>query len=72
VFCDSTGIRALALARERAAGAGTELRLAVGDSPVRRMLQLTGLDQLMPCYRDARHSLATPRDQPGASPAPPA
>jgi anti-anti-sigma factor len=72
VFCDSTGIRALARARERAAGAGTELRLAVGDSPVRRMLQLTGLDQLMPCYRDARHSLATPRDQPGASPASPA
>jgi hypothetical protein len=36
------------------------------------MLQLTGLDQVMPPYRDARHSLATPRDQPGTAPAPPA
>jgi sigma-B regulation protein RsbU (phosphoserine phosphatase) len=72
VFCDSTGIRVLARARERAAGTGTEVRLAVGDSPVRRMLQLTGLDQLMPCYRDARDSLATPRDEPGPAAAPPA
>ena len=72
VFCDSSGIRALARARELAAAAGTEMRLAVGDSPVTRMLQLTGLEQLMPPYRDARHSLATPRDQPGTAPAPPA
>ena len=64
VFCDSTGIRVIARARELAAAAGTELRLAVGDSPVTRMLQLTRLDQLMPPYRDARHSLATPRARP--------
>jgi phosphoserine phosphatase RsbU/P len=72
VFCDSTGIRVLARARELAAAAGIQMRLAVGDSPVTRMLQLTGLDRLMPPYRDARHSLAAPRDQPGTAPAPPA
>jgi phosphoserine phosphatase RsbU/P len=72
VFCDSTGIRALARACDLAAAAGAEMRLAVGDSPVTRMLQLTGLGQLMPLYRDARDSLAMPRDEPGAAPAPPA
>jgi sigma-B regulation protein RsbU (phosphoserine phosphatase) len=72
VFCDSTGIRALARAGDLAAAAGAEMRLAVGDSPVTRMLQLTGLGQLMPLYRDARDSLATPRDEPGTAPAPPA
>ncbi|HMG62184.1 MAG TPA: SpoIIE family protein phosphatase [Streptosporangiaceae bacterium] len=72
VFCDSTGIRALARACERAAAAGIQMRLAVGDSPVTRMLQLTGLGRRMPPYRDARHSLATPRDQPGTAPGPPA
>jgi sigma-B regulation protein RsbU (phosphoserine phosphatase) len=72
VFCDSTGIRVLARAHEVAAAAGIQMRLAVGDSPVTRMLQLTGLDRLMPPYRDARQSLATARDQPGTAPAPPA
>ena len=72
VFCDSTGIRVLARARELAAAAGIQMRLAVGDSPVTRMLQLTGLDRLMPSYRDAQRSLAAPREQPGTAPAPPA
>jgi sigma-B regulation protein RsbU (phosphoserine phosphatase) len=72
VFCDSTGIRVLVRGRDLAAAAGIEMRLAAGASPVTRMLQLTGLDQVMPPYRDAGHSLATPRNQPGTAPAPPA
>ena len=67
-FCDSAGIAALAGASQLAATAGAELRLALGDSPVARILQLTGLDAVMPVYRDAGHSLATP---PGPA-APPA
>jgi phosphoserine phosphatase RsbU/P len=59
-FCDSAGIEALAGASQLAATAGAELRLALGDSPVARILQLTGLDAVMPIYRDAGHSLATP------------
>jgi anti-sigma B factor antagonist len=59
-FCDSAGIEALARASQLAATAGAELRLALGDSPVARILQLTGLDAVMPVYRDAEHSLATP------------
>jgi anti-sigma B factor antagonist len=70
-FCDSAGIRALTRAHERAAASGAELRLAIGDSPVRRILQLTGLDQILPVYHDVRQSLTTPRADPDSSPASP-
>ncbi|MGI8448578.1 MAG: SpoIIE family protein phosphatase [Streptosporangiaceae bacterium] len=63
-FCDSAGIEALARASQLAATHGAELRLALGDSPVARILQLTGLDGVMPLYRDVGHSLAT---APGAA-----
>jgi phosphoserine phosphatase RsbU/P len=59
-FCDSAGIEALARASQLAATSGAELRLALGDSPVARILQLTGLDAVLPLYRDVGHSLATP------------
>jgi anti-anti-sigma factor len=59
-FCDSAGIEALARASRLAATSGAELRLALGDSPVTRILQLTGLDAVLPLYRDVGHSLATP------------
>jgi anti-anti-sigma factor len=65
MFCDSAGVHAIARACERAALGGTELRLAVGDSPVARILQLTGLDQVVPVYRDVQQSLDTPRAGPG-------
>jgi anti-anti-sigma factor len=60
-FCDSAGMHAIARASEHAALGGAELRLAVGDSPVARILQLTGLDQVMPLYHDVQQSLDTPR-----------
>jgi anti-anti-sigma factor len=59
-FCDSAGIEVLARASQLAASSGAELRLALGDSPVARILQLTGLDAALPHYRDVAHSLATP------------
>ena len=64
-FCDSAGVEVLARAGQLAAAAGTELRLALGDSPVARILQLTGLDTVIPVYRDAGSPLAPPRTRLG-------
>jgi anti-anti-sigma factor len=60
MFCDSAGVHVLARAYELTAASGSELRLALGDSPAARMLQLIGLDQIVPVYRDVQQSLATP------------
>jgi anti-sigma B factor antagonist len=68
VFCDSSGIHALARAHRRAASNGGELRLAVGTSPAVRVLQLTGLDQVLAVYHDVNESLAVPpRESPPES-----
>ncbi len=68
VFCDSAGVEVLSRARDVAAAGGVEFRLALGGSPVARILQLTGLDEVMPLYRDVPHSLATPPARPGRTP----
>jgi anti-sigma B factor antagonist len=47
-FCDSGGVSALVRAHEMAAAAGSELRLALGDSPAARIIRLIGLDQIVP------------------------
>jgi phosphoserine phosphatase RsbU/P len=60
VFCDSSGVHALARAHELADAGGSELRLALGGSPTARIVQLTSLDQVVPVYRDVEESLATP------------
>jgi anti-sigma B factor antagonist len=60
LFCDSSGVNALARAHELAAASGSDLRLALGDSPAARIIQLIGLDQIVPVYRDVQESLATP------------
>ena len=70
VFCDSAGVEVLARARDLATARGAEFRLALGGSPVARILQLTGLDEVMPLYRDVPHSLATPATRPGRAPGP--
>jgi anti-anti-sigma factor len=67
-FCDSAGVSALVRAHERAAAAGAELRLALGDSPAARIIQLIGLDKIVPVYPDVQQSLATPRNKPGSTP----
>jgi phosphoserine phosphatase RsbU/P len=64
VFCDSAGVEVLARASDMAAARGLEFRLALGGSPVARILQLTGLDEVVPVYRDVPHSLATPAVRP--------
>ena len=69
-FCDSAGVHALSRAHELAAAAGSELRLALGDSPVARIIQLTALDQIVPVYRDVQQSLATHPTEPASRPGP--
>jgi anti-anti-sigma factor len=56
-FCDSAGIGVLARTHELAAASGGELRIALGHSPVARIIQLVGLDQIVPVYPDVQHSL---------------
>jgi anti-sigma B factor antagonist len=68
VFCDSAGVYVITRTRELVAGKGGELRLAMGDSPVARIFELTGLDKIMPVYRDVQQSLDTPRAQPRPEP----
>jgi sigma-B regulation protein RsbU (phosphoserine phosphatase) len=68
VFCDSAGVEVLARARDVATARGVEFRLALGGSPVARILQLTGLDEVMPLYRDVPDSLAAPLARPGRAP----
>jgi anti-sigma B factor antagonist len=64
VFCDSAGVYVLTRAYELVIANGGELRLALGDSPVARIFELTGLDKLMPVYRDVQQSQDTPRAGP--------
>jgi anti-sigma B factor antagonist len=60
-FCDSAGIQSITRAHRLASENGGELRLAVSTSPVARILQLTGVDQVLPVFRDVQHSLDTPK-----------
>lgn len=47
-FLDSSGLRAILEARDRAAGSGVELRLVRGVETVQRVFAITGLEQLLP------------------------
>ena len=49
-FCDSTGARELLLAHHKAAAGGIELRIVMPSADVRRIFQLTGLDQVLAIY----------------------
>jgi len=51
-FCDSSGIAALIHAHHHAAATGAQFRVVVTGSPVRRVLELTGADQLLLVYPD--------------------
>jgi anti-sigma B factor antagonist len=50
-FCDSTGARELLLAHRKATADGIELRIVIPPSAnIRRLSQLTGLDQMLAIY----------------------
>jgi len=63
-FCDCAGVRALIRAHRQAAAAGAGLRVAAATSRnVRRILQLTGADQVLDIYPTLAAARANlPRD----------
>jgi anti-anti-sigma regulatory factor len=66
-FCDSSAIHALIAAHQRAQGEGGELRLVVpADGAVPRVLTLTGVDRVIPCFASVEESL--PKAPSGTSP----
>jgi anti-sigma B factor antagonist len=56
-FCASAGVSALIRAHHQAQAAGTQLRV-VTSPPVRRILELTGADQVLDAYLDLADALA--------------
>lgn len=56
-FMDSSGINALIAAYRTAAATEGWLRVAGAQAPVQRLLELVGLDLLIPCYPTADAAL---------------
>jgi anti-anti-sigma factor len=57
-FCDSSGVRVLARAHERAMAEGGELLMVIPASAfVLRVFALTGLDRLIPNFADLHEAL---------------
>jgi stage II sporulation protein AA (anti-sigma F factor antagonist) len=57
-FMDSTGINLLIAAHQSATDAGGWIRLAAPTSPVRRTIQIVGLDALIDCHATLREALS--------------
>jgi anti-sigma B factor antagonist len=49
-FCDCAAIHALITAHHKAVAAGAQLRVVITDALVRRVLELTGADQILLVY----------------------
>jgi anti-sigma B factor antagonist len=68
-FCDSVGIRVLVQACGRAKADGTDLRLLVSSRNVLRVMELVGVDAMLPLYPSIDEALAggavTTREDPG-------
>jgi anti-sigma B factor antagonist len=58
VFCDSTGLRLLLQACDRAREDGGELRLVLAGSQLLRIFSVTGFDQLFPVFGTLPEALA--------------
>jgi anti-anti-sigma factor len=67
-FCDSAGVSTLVQAFQRAGASGIEMRLAVTGPAVRRILQITAVDQLIGTYPSVPASLIGGLGPPGAQP----
>lgn len=67
-FCDSSGVRVLVEVNRAAVANGTELRLVVPSVPVRRVLELMGVDELLAVHPTLAEAMA---GAPGGSPAEP-
>ena len=58
MFCDSTGLRILLQAADRAARRGGELRLVLAGPQLLRIFAVTGFDQLFPVFATLPEALA--------------
>ena len=71
-FCDSRGARELLLAHHKATADGIELRIVMPSAGVRRIFQLTGLDQVLAIYPDLAAGCADGHVKPAGHKAEPA
>jgi anti-sigma B factor antagonist len=67
-FCDSAAVHALVQAFKEARASGVELRLAAGGPAVIRLLEITGVDQLIGIYPTVPESLIGRPTPPEAQP----
>jgi anti-sigma B factor antagonist len=56
-FCDSTGLNALVAANRRARAEGGEVRVVVISESVIRIVELTGVDRVIPIYASLEEAL---------------
>jgi len=56
-FCDSSGIRQLLIAHDRAVAGDGELRVVIESPAVRRVLQVIGVDQILSIYPNLQTAL---------------
>lgn len=64
-FCDTSGLRVLAQAHQRAQAQGAELRLVTAVAHVLRVLEMTALDSVLPVYHRLDDALAAAPGGPG-------
>ena len=57
-FCGCSGVTALLLTHHRVAAAGAQLRVVVGSTSMRRILELTAADQVLNTYPTLAAALA--------------
>jgi anti-sigma B factor antagonist len=67
-FCDSAAVHALVHAFKQARASGVELRVVVGGPAVSRLLEITGVDQLIGTYPTVPESLIGSPPPPEAQP----
>jgi anti-sigma B factor antagonist len=59
-FCDSSGLRVLIVARDRAAASGCTLRIVIRpDGSVARSLAILGMDRMLPIYASVEDAMPT-------------
>jgi anti-anti-sigma factor len=56
-FCDSAGLNALVGAARQARASGGEIRLVVTGQAVARIVELTGVDRVIPIYASLEDAL---------------
>ena len=71
-FCDSSGARQLLLAHHKATADGIELRIVMPSAIVRRIFQITGLDQVLAIYPSLAAGCADGHMEPAGREAEPA